>query len=775
MVTEGRRLRSVAGRALAGVRGSFMMDELEPRTLLAGSPFPDIGTLVDPDNTVVRFEVKIGTEVKDIDLELFDARGPRVGQDRAQPAPNTALNFLNYVESGRYAETIIHRRGETFVGLPFVLQGGGFKFRTAPHLTAIRTDAAIESEFRPLRSNIARTLAMALVDQGAGADPDSATSQWFINLQDNTSLDDQRFTVFGRVASDASWAVVNELAALPIQSFSDVDPDTNQLRPGGKAISAVMEETPIVGTPPAGTGLPSSRLAEDNLIYVVSAHVVKAKDSDAYYTERLVLPEGYRGANATETLDIVNADPNAESYYQVIVRYERGRRDTVISKGVLAAGEHKQIKLSDSSDVNVTTVGKWRPYSIEVRATKDVGAAISRTDFGSSTGEAFVNTDLLSSAEMRAWEFGGLSTTDASPTDPEIRNFSFLAFQNVSPFSTVVTVTFFLGDGTTVQATRRVEAYRRGGMEIHNIAGVTNDIAGIRVEATQDIVPAFSTFQRRTQAGTPPVVTNSAVLSAGLPGTGTVGILPSASFDATGDSYLTIVNSAASTAAVVTIQLQRNTGGLINVPTPVLVAAGRRQTFDVRAAATAAGIAANERFSILLRSTGSPVSAEYVSPIAGELVSTPVAFHGSFTQIFADGALDPALADASEILSIYNPYSNTDFTIRVSIAFAFAGATNNRIVLDVITLDNQARLDVDVRTLTQVVARINAETTKTYSIVVSAAGTDETNQSSFEAQIVAQLTRTRTSTRSAITSLATLGISDLALSDPSYLPPGGGS
>ena len=117
-------------------------------------------------------------------------------------APNTANNFLNYINEGRYDDTIIHRAVPNFV-----IQGGGYS--SNPLGTPIPKDAAVVNEFS--LSNVRGTVAMARL----GGQVNSATSEWFVNVVNNTSLDtvDQGFTVFGRIISGMS--VVDAIAALP--------------------------------------------------------------------------------------------------------------------------------------------------------------------------------------------------------------------------------------------------------------------------------------------------------------------------------------------------------------------------------------------------------------------------------------------------------------------------------------------------------------------------------------------------------------------------------
>jgi cyclophilin family peptidyl-prolyl cis-trans isomerase len=141
-------------------------------------------------NTVVQFRI-VGYAVDAyMEAELFD-----------DDKPGTVRNFIRLIESGAYTNMFFHRL------VPgFVMQGGGFRLTSdlSSH-ESVPNFGTITNEYLTgaLRSNIAGTLAMAKV----GGDPDSATSEFFINLADNSgSLDNQNggFTVFGRVLSDTA-------------------------------------------------------------------------------------------------------------------------------------------------------------------------------------------------------------------------------------------------------------------------------------------------------------------------------------------------------------------------------------------------------------------------------------------------------------------------------------------------------------------------------------------------------------------------------------------
>ncbi|MFO0146313.1 MAG: peptidylprolyl isomerase [Betaproteobacteria bacterium] len=92
----------------------------------------------------------------------------------ADKAPKTAANFLTYVKSGHYDNTVFHR-----VINGFMVQGGGFE----PGMRQKPSQAPIENEAQNGLKNSKYTVAMART-----SDPHSATAQFFINVADNDFL-----------------------------------------------------------------------------------------------------------------------------------------------------------------------------------------------------------------------------------------------------------------------------------------------------------------------------------------------------------------------------------------------------------------------------------------------------------------------------------------------------------------------------------------------------------------------------------------------------------
>ena len=117
-------------------------------------------------------------------------------------APATAKNFLDYVNTGFFDSTIFHR-----VVPGFVIQGGGYLESMAPK----PTQPPIKNESKNGLKNLRGTLSMARYN-----DPNSATSQFFINLADNSNLDasagDWGYAVFAKVIEGMD--VVDKIAGV---------------------------------------------------------------------------------------------------------------------------------------------------------------------------------------------------------------------------------------------------------------------------------------------------------------------------------------------------------------------------------------------------------------------------------------------------------------------------------------------------------------------------------------------------------------------------------
>lgn len=135
-------------------------------------------------------------------VRFVTSEGAFTLQLRPDVAPETVDNFLKYVEDGHYSETVFHR-----VIPGFMIQGGGF----TENLTQKSTRDPIVNEASPTLPNLRGTIAMARTNA-----PDSATSQFFINVADNDFLNagvrGPGYAVFGKVTE--GMGVVDRIAGV---------------------------------------------------------------------------------------------------------------------------------------------------------------------------------------------------------------------------------------------------------------------------------------------------------------------------------------------------------------------------------------------------------------------------------------------------------------------------------------------------------------------------------------------------------------------------------
>jgi peptidyl-prolyl cis-trans isomerase A (cyclophilin A) len=140
-------------------------------------------------------------------VRLATTRGDIVLELDAQKAPKTVANFMAYVNAGHYDGVIFHRVIPTFM-----VQTGGYK----ADLSEKPVRAPITLESRSGLSNVRGSIAMARTGI-----PDSATSQFFVNVADNLFLDQPNsrdgngYAVFGKVVEGMD--VVDKIKAVPTQ------------------------------------------------------------------------------------------------------------------------------------------------------------------------------------------------------------------------------------------------------------------------------------------------------------------------------------------------------------------------------------------------------------------------------------------------------------------------------------------------------------------------------------------------------------------------------
>lgn len=182
--------------------------------------------------------IALGASANNPQVEIQTSEGKILVELYPDKAPKTVDNFLIYVKNDFYKGTIFHRTINRFV-----IQGGGY----TPDLKPKETLPPIPSEAINGLTNEAGSLAMA-----RGPDPNSATSQFFINVERNRFLNHHKphpdyygYTVFGKVIQGMD--VVQKISAVPTTTaggfFQDV-PVKNVMIEDVKVVPEAVNATP---------------------------------------------------------------------------------------------------------------------------------------------------------------------------------------------------------------------------------------------------------------------------------------------------------------------------------------------------------------------------------------------------------------------------------------------------------------------------------------------------------------------------------------------------
>lgn len=453
------------------------LETLERRALLAMTPLPQLSDLQDPNDSVIRIETPLGA----VYVELFDSASP------------TAVGaFADRIGRGDLDLSFFHRLvpGD-------VLAGGEFKFDPGAGLYHIPDGGPLAPE--GAAPNAARTLALAATTGGA------SSAHFYFNLADHLALGEPTpiTIVIGRVATDASWAVVQRIAGL---HTADLD-----VRLTGSE-GSTFDNVPVIGgdgddnDDDGSDGLRKDDGHENgddgdhddgddddgSLVGVTDIEVVKAGGNHPFYTHSLSYPEGFSGSTVDEFVPIGNPN-DQEALYQVILRFEPdpahpfARRDAVIAVRTIAPHSRDGITVwRGATDTPANTpdslIAVGRPYAIEVRSTVAVAATLSHYDFGLATGESFT----------------GAPSTDWAVTGgvKESGCFDFLVWYNPTARDARVAITFTPeGQAPRDPVFVTVGAFRRGGLSVPQMDIVPTGHFAARIVADQPLVAAISHYQ----------------------------------------------------------------------------------------------------------------------------------------------------------------------------------------------------------------------------------------------------------------------------------------
>jgi cyclophilin family peptidyl-prolyl cis-trans isomerase len=753
----GRSSRGTLDGLSRAAGASHALEALESRTLLSDTPLPLITDLESPNNSVIRFETTLG----DIDIEMF------------ADAPLTVANFMNnYVVTGKLDLTFFHRETETSTSGIAVLQGGGFYFDDVAGVSEVDTVAPVVLETAATRPNAQRTLSMARTNA-----LNSGTSQFFINVQDNSAdlppASANGYAVFGRVIQ--GWNVV---LAMANYNPTDIRSDA----PISGPLAGTFGETPTGPTyNPA-----DDRVREEDLLFIINAEVIKPAGANDFYNQRLVFPEGNATAWSTETINLHN--PNAATVtYQLIARYEYLHREEVIATGTIPANRTLAIPLSLASDPTDNLVRTNSPYALVLETSvpqgtanvRPVVASATRNDFRATTSEEFFNVTGVADATLRTWDFAYVERNRLSK--------EFITWLNLSDTTANITLTFYRAGAAPITANYTTEAFRRGGAEVFNLLNGTvvlpGGTYGVRVTSSQNLVVQLSDWDIAETGENPAIVYTPGWSAIGTPGGTSTGgaFIDVLVQDTNNTSLLSFVNPG-STAAVITLSIWRTSrpngsAPIQRIVTPIATAQGRS---DYVLTTAITGIPVGERFTVTYSSGAAPVAAQYTnlsdtdrnleSPAISDSGISMSAITSTASAIgFSNASLDPTRTDGSDVsvFSLFNPFAAATMTFTYTLDAYFSDGTT--ISVSAGSLTPNARLDIRLDQNSAIRAKAaSALNFRTYSLVLRGTGTQGSTTHNIAG--FAQLTRRDAILGTSMTTQGTLLGPAVSTSSSIFLP-----
>lgn len=341
----------------------------------------------------------------------------------------------------------------------------------------------------------------------------------------------------------------------------------------------------------------------------------------------LFYPEGFASARTEEVVTLQNSAGEA-TRFELHARYASGRPEgEVLASGTLAPAERRRIVVTPGGTLRGVLPRPFTPYALEVRADGEVGAVLTRTDFGATATEPFAN------GAAPQWSFPTVVRDAGAARD-------FITVYNPGEEAATVRLELLGPTGVASVVERVIEGERRGGFALNGIEGAPEGRLGARLTATEPVVAARSHFD---------LTNGRAVMNLGTPLLGQGSVTTGAfvetglvDFDEapTGQRTVGIVNPTAA-AGVVDLTVLAGTGAAGEEPRAlarsVLVRPGTR----VEVSASELGLRAGEQIVSAAFSSTLPVA------VGGEaFAATPALAPGVVGGASAPGVFPTPVAQA---------------------------------------------------------------------------------------------------------------------------------
>lgn len=394
-------------------------------------------------------------------------------------------------------------------------------------------------------------------------------------------------------------------------------------------------------------------------------------------------PEGYSSASIHEFVSIGNPSVTNTATYSVILRYETGAIGGIIASGSIAPGSRGGVTLSDGANGVLAGVRSDTPYSIIIESNIEVAATLAHYDFGSSIGDAFVNTT------SDTWTFSRVERVPGSV-------FDFVVYYNPNNFDVDVTLTAYASGQAPVSLTQTVGANRRLGFSVNDIpqfpTGVFGAVLTSKAKNAGDqssfrgVVASLSHYNQTFGTG---------FAEMGDIGLGdTTGAINSLTNGSNVTGEVVFFNPGTAPAVVNVVGTYIRTPALPQVvrtinlaPKQVLVLSG-----------TQLNLVADQPIGLAFTSNV-PVSVLASETQSGDANATSTAFRAGTGYVFGDAFINTAAAGQLyfETLNFHNPTA-TDSTVDVRLLFS-----NSDVVTVSVTIPSHGFSELKLHELPQII------------------------------------------------------------------------
>jgi hypothetical protein len=369
-------------------------------------------------------------------------------------------------------------------------------------------------------------------------------------------------------------------------------------------------------------------------------------------------PEGFTSDNVNEYVPMTNHG-EVEAQFELHARYEVGERDQLLASGTIAPHSRGGVTISEAGRPEDRLVRKDTPYALVLRSTQPISATMSHYDFGSAIGQSFT------SKTSTTWSFAEGKKDDSTR--------DYILVFNPSQSAVDVRMEVYGAGGITVPRTLHLEAERRGGWSMADIAELARGAFSVRITSSAPVVASQSHYEVTTGRGFGTIGTPD--------GGATAGIVPAIEFeddfyDVNGDdrsharfqanSFISILNTN-DTGATVTLTFVMDARHGVT-PAPVqrvfTIGAASRTTISVRDL----GLPSAEHFGVVYRSNA-PVTLSGSTYQGMDAIGVGAATVAATEWKFGEGYMRAASAGRAiiEDLYVFNPGSS-----EVTVTFEFA-------------------------------------------------------------------------------------------------------